>query len=273
MMAQVGSHGRSAASWGAIIAGAFVATSVSLILFALGAGLGFALVAPWPHQGISAATVTVASAIWLIATQWVAACLGGYIAGRLRTRWIGTHSHEVFFRDTAHGLVTWAVSTALIAMVVATSISSIVGGGVHAAAEMAAAGDRPVGAPGVTTYGIDKLFRSSTDANSGPLESRSEASYIIANATLSGQVAPDDRAYLATLIARKTGAPLAEAQRRVDEFTASTMETQMKLKSAADVARKDAAQAAIFTALSMLIGAFIASVSAALGGRLRDQHV
>ncbi len=108
-------------SWGAIFAGAAVALATSIILFALGSGLGFAAISPWPQQSISAVTFTIAGAIWLIVTQWLSASLGGYIAGRLRHRWLATHAHEVFFRDTAHGLVTWALATAAIAAVVAGS--------------------------------------------------------------------------------------------------------------------------------------------------------
>src|ERR1019366_5671576 len=97
--ASAASHGRSAASRGAIVAGAFVAVSASLILLSLGAGFEFASISPWAGHGISAMTFTVTSAIWFIVTQWISACLGGYIAGRLRTRWVGTHPHEVFFRE------------------------------------------------------------------------------------------------------------------------------------------------------------------------------
>src|ERR1700722_13819606 len=81
----------SAVSWGAIIAGAFVASAVSLVLFALGSGLGFASVSPWPGHGASATTFAVTTAIWLIIMQWISSGLGGYITGRLRTRWHGTH--------------------------------------------------------------------------------------------------------------------------------------------------------------------------------------
>src|SRR5476649_132164 len=114
-------HARgSAASWGAIIAGALVATAVSLVLFVLGSGLGFASISPWPARGVSATTFAASAAIWLIVMQWIASGLGGYITGRLRTRWVGTQTHEVFFRDTAHGFVTWAVATVLVAVTLAT---------------------------------------------------------------------------------------------------------------------------------------------------------
>src|ERR1700688_2397158 len=106
-----------AASWGAILAGAVVAVSLSLILVTLGAGLGCASISPWSDRGLSAGAFTVASTIWLIVTQWLSAATGGYIAGRLRHRWLATHRHEVFFRDTAHGLVTWSVATLIVAAI------------------------------------------------------------------------------------------------------------------------------------------------------------
>ena len=96
------SAAKSAASWPSIVAGAFVAAASTVILVALGSGIGFASISPWPDRGVSVTSFAVTTAIWLIVTQWVSAALGGYIAGRLRTRWMGTHSHEVFFRDTAH---------------------------------------------------------------------------------------------------------------------------------------------------------------------------
>src|SRR6202049_3317726 len=136
-------RGGSAASWPSIIAGAFVAASVSLVLLALGSGLGFASISPWPGQGVTATTFAVTTAIWLIVMQWVSSGVGGYITGRLRTRWTGTHTHEVFFRDTAHGLVMWSVATVLVAAAVATSVFSAIEGGAHVVAggvQAAAAG-------------------------------------------------------------------------------------------------------------------------------------
>jgi hypothetical protein len=104
---------RSAVSWAAVIAGAVVTAAASLILLALASGLGFTLISPWPGAGISVTTFTVTTAIGLIVVQWLASALGGYLTGRLRTKWVGTHTHEVFFRDTAHGLLMWALATKL----------------------------------------------------------------------------------------------------------------------------------------------------------------
>jgi hypothetical protein len=274
----------SAASWPAIIAGAFVAASVSLVLLALGSGLGFASISPWPGHGVTATTFAVTTAIWLIVMQWVSSGFGGYITGRLRTRWAGTHTHEVFFRDTAHGLVMWAVATVLVAATLATSLSSAIGGGAHAVSSVAS-GAEPGTLPSGSTpasayanayvYGVDKLLRGDGLAGNGQVSSdlRAEVLHIVANAWSAGAVPDADRGYLAELVAARTGLSPAAAQKRVDDFLAATLDAEKKLKADADAARKAAAQAAIYTALSMLVGAFIASVSAALGGRLRDEHL
>jgi len=280
--------GKSAASWPSIIAGAFVATAATLILIALGSGLGLASISPWSNRGVSVTTFAVTGAIWLILTQWISAALGGYITGRLRTRWIGTHTHEVFFRDTAHGLITWAVATVLVATVLSSSFSSGAGAAGRAVADVASAGvqgamqSSATSNSPVSAYSIDKLFRPAGASASGAgapgpgaasADPRMETGHIIANALVNGSVPDADRAYLADQVAARTGITQADAQTRVDNFIASVTQAEVKLKADADSARKAAAQASIYLALSMLIGAFIASVAAALGGRLRDEHL
>jgi hypothetical protein len=173
------SGSRSAVAWSSIFAGAFASLGLSFILLALGTGLGFAFVSPWPDRGLSSTALTTSAVIWLLIAQWISAGVGGYLAGRLRTRWLGTHVHEVFFRDTAHGLITWAVVTVVI------------------------------GALALPWAG-----------------------------TASWQTA---------------------------HVAASTVDL--------DVARKVAAETSIYLALSLLIGAFIASVAAVLGGHQRDLHI
>ena len=263
-------HGKSAASWPSIIAGAFVAASATLILVTLGSGIGLASISPWHNHGVTVTTFAVSGAIWLILTQWISAGLGGYIAGRLRTRWVGTHTHEVFFRDTAHGLITWAVATVLLAAVLSSSLMSGAGTAGRAVADVAAAGTQ--GAM-QSAYSVDKLFRTTGAGGGTPSDPRMETEHIVANALVDGNIPDADRAYLADQVAARTGISKADAQSRVDGFTATVMQMQAKLKSDADAARKTAARTSIFLALSMLVGAFIASVAAALGGRLRDEHI
>ena len=98
----------SAVSWSAIVAGTVAAIALTLTLVTIGAAFGFASVSPWPGVGAAPSTFTIATGVWLIVTQWLSAAAGGYLAGRMRVRWHGLHTDEVFFRDTAHGLLTWA---------------------------------------------------------------------------------------------------------------------------------------------------------------------
>jgi hypothetical protein len=257
---------QSAVSWAAIGAGAFVMAAVSLVLLALGSGLGFAAISPWPSAGISGMTLAVTAAIWLILTQWLSASVGGYIAGRLRTRWLGTHTHEVFFRDTAHGFITWSVAS----VVVAATLSS---GGLSSLGS--AKGALMEAKPGDSLYAIDRLLRPDATAASTAAQAtdpRPEVARIIATTLSTGTVDDADRAYLAQLVVARTGIAQDEANKRVDDMVTRITDAQTKAKAAADTARKEAAQAAIYLALSLAVGAFIASISAALGGRLRDQH-
>jgi hypothetical protein len=96
--------------------------------------------------------------------------------------------------------------------------------------------------------------------------------HIAADAAMSGTVSDEDRKYLSTLVANKAGISQDEAQKRVDTYVQSLKDQADKAKAAADEARKAAAKASLYTALALLIGAFIASISAPLGGRLRDEH-
>jgi len=272
---------RSAVSWAAISAGAVVAAATSLLLIALGGGVGLASLSPWSHTGASAATFTAITAMGLIVVQWVSAGVGGYIAGRLRTRWHGVHTHEVFFRDTAHGFITWATATLLASIAAAVIASSTAGAGLHAASTIGAgaAMGAASSATSVDPYDVDTLLRpgnpgtaSSGNPASPGNDVRAQTTRILARGLTSDEVSPEDRTYLAQVVAAQAGISPADAQTRVDSAIAKVQAAKMQAKQAADKARKAAETASIFTALAMLIGAFIASISAALGGRLRDLH-
>jgi hypothetical protein len=265
-------------SWPAIFAGTAVAIATSLVLLAIGSGVGFASLSPWANSGASASTFTAVAAIWIIVVQWISAGVGGYVTGRLRTKWVDTHMHEVFFRDTAHGFVTWAVATVIIAIVVASASSSMIGAGIHAAATVgsgAAQDGVGVAHTGTTVapYDVDTLFRSAQPAsNSSPTDGRSEATRILAKGLSAGDVPAADRSYLANLVAARTGMSQDDAQKRVDDVIARVKEADVKMRQAADAARKAAAAVSLVTALAMLIGAFVACAAAALGGHERNQH-
>ena len=265
---------RSAVSWAAILAGAAVAAATSLVLLILAAGLGFGALSPWSNSASSATKITVMAAVALIVIQWFSASLGGYLTGRLRLKWAGTHTHEVFFRDTAHGFVTWAVATLLVAGIVTAGATAFVGMGARAAATAAPAAAAAV-ASSTAPYEIQVMFRSTAGAEAkgtGAADAQGQAVSVLMRAMESGELPAADRTYLAQLVASQTGTSQTDAQARVDEALTQLKAADLKARTLADTARKDAEIASLLTALSLVIGAFIASVSAALGGRLRDLH-
>jgi hypothetical protein len=276
----------SGVAWAAIFGGAVAAIALTLVLVALGSGLGLASVSPWPNSGASVTTFTIMTAIWLIITQWVSSGVGGYLTGRLRTKWAGLHTHEVFFRDTANGLLAWAAASVIGALLLASAASSVVSGtatmaagvatGATAGASQAAtqSATRPGGtAADPTGYFVDSLFRTDRPATNGSdVDVRAESTRIMLNGMRNGDMSAPDKAYLAQLVSRRTGMSQADAEKRVNDVIAQEKAAEAKAREAADAARKAAAHFSIFMALSMVIGAFIASAAAALGGRLRDEH-
>src|ERR1700720_4993233 len=137
----------SGVAWAAVIAGAFAAAALSLILLALGAGLGFSSVSIWSNVGTSALTIGMATVLWLIVMQIISSSMGGYLAGRLRTKWANIHTDEVYFRDTAHGFLAWAVALVITAAFLAAAATAMVGDTVSAPARGAttATGVQPEG--------------------------------------------------------------------------------------------------------------------------------
>jgi len=272
---------QSAVSWQAIIAGAVAASALSFILLALGAGLGLVAVSPWPNSGASAKSFTYIAAIWLVLIQWISAGLGGFLAGRLRTSWTRLPADEVHFRDTAHGLLVWALGTVLSVALLASSAGSLVSGASSLAGGAASglgqgAAQVARGACDSNGYFIDQLFRSEQPApNANPGDQRGEATRILVHSLADASVSGPDKAYLGRLVATRTGLSQVDAEKRVDDVVnqakAAAEQAQTKLREAADAARKISSDVAIYTFLSMLIGAFIASVAAALGGGQRDE--
>lgn len=267
----------SAVSWAAIIGGALTAVAITLLLVALGSGIGLSSVSPWSSSNPSATTFTLLAAVWLILVQWLSSGLGGYVAGRLRTKWSGINRDEVFFRDTAHGFLAWALASVLVAVFATSSISSAVGtatravsnvaGGAASGATQAAANQSPVS----MDYYLDSLFRKDQpDANGSPQDTRAEAGRIITRSIANGNLDPNDRTYLARLIAARTGISQQDAEKRIDEAVNQIRAAEDKVKQAADAARKASATAAFYLFFSMLIGAFIASAAGAVGGHQRD---
>lgn len=268
----------SAVAWPAVLAGALVAVAATILLVALGSGLGLSSVSLWSGSNPSLTTFSVMAAIWLIVVQWLASGLGGYVTGRMRVKWAGVHAHEVFFRDTANGLLAWAVASIVVvgftvaagsaALSGATNAVSTVAAGAASGASQMAQGSVPSDPGG---YLMDVLFRPAqpTGNASGPAPI-GEASRIIATGIGGGTISPADRTYLAQIVSARTGLSQADAEKRIDDVVGKVNAAADRAKQAADVARKAASSFGFLTCLSMLIGAFVASAAAALGGRERD---
>ena len=305
----------SAVSWGAVLAGAAAAAALSLILLILGVGLGLSSVSPWAAAGISAATFGVSTIVWLAFTQVVAAGAGGYLAGRLRTRWAGVQADEVYFRDTAHGFLAWTVATLVTAALLTSAIASIVSGGVQAGAAVAggagAAGGAALaglrsgppddGGANPLRYAVDAMLRAApvnaanaasavsapaagggggagnepaTQAVGGNPSPAAEMLRILLNTPRGAALSADDLRYAGQLVAQRTGLSQQEAEKRVsDAFTkvqTQLREAEATARDAADKARKASAYAALWLFVSLLAGAFVASLAATFGGRRRD---
>jgi len=282
----------TAVSWQAIIAGAVTAAAITLILVAFGAGVGFSVISPWSGQGVSATTFTIGGGIFLIVVAMLSSTIGGYVAGRLRPRWTTVHTHERYFRDSAHGLVTWAVSTIAVATILGGAMTAIIGA---TGAGLAVAGSQPA-----DVY-VDTLMRTNpaTDRVAAPAPAdtqqatspaqqsqvtptlsggqlpantmvtpanRASIARILAPAMIKGgSVADADRVYLTQFVAARTGLPEAQARQRVDQTIAQA-------QAAADKARKSSAAFAFWLAFALLAGALSASLAAIEGGSLRNRE-
>ena len=273
-------------NWGAILAGAIAAAVATIILMLVGSGLGLTMVSPRSSQSASATAVLVSAAVWLVVVQWISSGLGGYMAGRLRRRWTAVHSDEVVCRDSAHGLLAWALATLVVLGFLGSTISGVVSSGVQAGSKVAAGAAQAVGAGAagaandsspVTSYFVDALFRS-TDTSKlsaagpeGDAAALGQASRILIQSAADGQISENDNNYLVTLVAARTGLSQADAKKRVDDVWTLAQNAKTKTQQAADTARKTAATTALLGALILLIGAFIAGVAAILGGKQRDE--
>lgn len=272
-----------ALTWGPVIGGATAACAISLILLLLGSGVGLTMVSPWGGESASFTTVSVTAAIWFVIVQWLSSALGGYLTGRLRTKWAGVRTDEVFFRDTAHGFLSWALATVVVAGLAGSAFSSLVGGGVQVASSVAttatvgaaaAAAGTDATPDSATGYFTDMLLRpqdGAARAQSDDTAAAAEVSRILVQGATKGEVVESDRAYVATIVASRANIPPEEARARVDQVLQQIEDAKNAALQAADEARKSAATVALLGALSLLIGAFVSSAAAALGGRQRDE--
>jgi hypothetical protein len=302
-VAAVAAAGDSAVSWGAIVAGGVGAAALSLILLLLGTGLGLSSVSPWAGRGVAASTFGVSTILWITLTQLVASGMGGYLAGRLRTRWSGVHTDEVYFRDTAHGFLAWAIASLATAALLTSVVGSIVNGGAQAvasgtgdaatlaagaaasgAAQMQPGMARPEGNNGATGYFLDSLFRKNSSGASSanaaapagastPVGDASpqggpppiaEVSRIFMNSIRIGPLSADDTHYVGQLVSQNTGLSQQDAEKRVTETYGRLQANLMAAEDAAKNAADKTRKASAYTALWLFISLLIGAFFSSL---------
>ena len=261
---------QSAVSWGAIAAGAVGAAALALLLIAFGAGLGLSAVSPWSDSGVSASTFRTGTGIYLVIVAVMSSAVGGYLAARLRSKWVGLHTHEVFFRDTAHGFIAWAFATLLSAGALSSTAAYLANG---TAAGLGGAASQATSSVNPADVYVDKLFRPNASAqpasapdagNATRNQSRAEVLRLWTASFHDNQdLNAADKTYVAQVVAARTGMSQADAEKRVNGIVAEA-------KTAADDARKAAAKLSFWLTAAMLFGAFAASLAAVEGGSLRD---
>jgi hypothetical protein len=258
----------SAISWAAVAAGGVASAALALLLIAFGAGIGLSAVSPWSGSGISITTFKVGAGIYLVCAAIMASSVGGYLAGRLRTKWAGVHSHEVYFRDTAHGFLAWAFATLLSASLLGAAATHLVGGSTQVLGQNATQSRS-----GPADLFVDKILRaapgvapSAALANSDQAV-RGELSRLFIATVRDGRdgrdVTATDRSYMDQVVAARTGLSQAAADQRVSD-------AMVEARAATDAARKAAAHLALWLTAALLAGAFAASLAATEGGQLRD---
>lgn len=290
----------SAVSWAAIIAGAAAAAALSVSLLTLGTGLGLSAVSPWASEGIGAKAFGVSTILWLTLTQLIASAMGGYLAGRLRIKWADAQADEIYFRDSAHGFLSWAVAMLTTATILTSVIGSITNAGVQAGATVAgatAAGGSALAAGGVAmsesgssrnsrhsgsnsdsandalNYFLDSLFRekdssanasgrSTGNTQQDPVLALAQVSRIFMNAMRSDALPPEDVQYVGRIVAQRTSLGQEEAEKRVNEVYARLQAKLRDAETAAKEAADKARKASAYAALWLFVSLLIGAFAA-----------
>jgi hypothetical protein len=235
-------------SWTAVVAGAVASLALTLLLLSIGAG-----------SGVSATAFKIGTGLYFIVMAMISSAIGGYLAGRLRTKRVGVQTTEVHFRDTAHGFLAWATASVLGAVLLASPASSLVGGTLAGATRRTANAAQSSPMNGY----VDALLRSDNPSAQGqesPSDTRGEMVRLCTTSFHNGSdLDPADRSYVAKVVCARTGLSQADAEKRVNDVVT-------QVKAGLDEARKAAMQTAIWLTLSLFIGAFSASLAATEGG-------
>jgi hypothetical protein len=281
--------GASFVEWGAVLAGAFLAAALSFVLLTFGTAIGLSATSPWPNAGVSAKVFVSVAVFWAMVQQIGAFMAGGYVAGRMRSRWHEPTQHEVEFRDGLHGGLVWAVGVVIGAALFMATAGAAARTGVEVAGKTGS-----LTAPYTTDpmdVVLDTMLRPATVAQAGapsPLppaaaspgtaarpritaapntdDSRAEMSRILASSVANGSMSEQNRGYLVLLVSQRSGLSQPEAEKRVTEAFSAARE-------AADKARRAGILTGFVTAASLIISFGAAWWAALRGGHHRDNSV
>lgn len=284
--------------WPAILAGAVLAAAVSFVLNTFGAGIGLSLISPFGRDGLGGTGILIAVSLWILWVTVSSFMIGGYITGRMRRRNFDASEHESDVRDGSHGLAVWAVGVLLGAILLASGVGTSLkaGGEALSAAASASSGDsaaqlgqrytlgmllRPGASPdnsastnsASTGAGSNMMGSPQATGAEGPARmARADFEAIFRTAADRGEFTPEDKAYMTSVVERRTSLSREEASARVDKITSDYLQRQEEAKQAAEAARKASVVAAFVIAASLLIAAAGSWFAAAMGGRHRDEQ-
>ncbi len=254
---------KSYIDWAAVIAGTVLSSTISLVLLTFGAAIGLSMVSPFEGKGASGPVFAIALGLWVLWVLVSSFVAGGYLAGRMRRRAWDATPHEVEMRDGAHGLTMWALCILVAGLMAASGVAGVVRSGSEVAGAVASAGTGTDRGSDAFGYAVDSLFRSA-DQRVDPAAARDEVTRILARSAARGEIADQDKTYIARLVAARTGVEPVEAERRVNQVVADA-------KQAAETARRAGIWTAFLTAAALLTGAAAAWWGASAGGKHRDE--
>jgi len=276
--------------WGPVIAGAIGAAAISFVLLTFGSALGLSALSPYPYRGLSASTFLVVATLYIALVQVCSFAAGGYLAGRMRTPWVDGTQTERHFRDGAHGFAVWALATVISVAVVLSGAAGAAKTATEATAAVsaAAAGGVASGASNSlptnpADYAADFLMRPAPNApdnattaggaqGQAGMMDRAPLVRTFTRSLANGSLSDQDRGYLGLVVARHTGLPQADAEKRVDAAFTEAKNGEKKARDAANEARKKAALAGFLTAATFAVACAAAALAAGLGGRDRDEQ-
>jgi hypothetical protein len=269
--------------WSPVIAGAVLAAALSFVLLTFGTAIGLSATSPWPNSGLSTKVLASIAIFYVLVQQIGSLMIGGYVAGRMRTRWAEASTDETDFRDGLHGGLVWAVGVVFSALLVMSAAGSAAQKAADVAGQTAAA--TAAKSDPMDTV-VDTMLRPTAGASAaqptpsstapgaarpraaaaGGDDARAEVSRILTASVASGSISNENRTYLAQLVAQRAGISQEEAQKRVDAAVNSARE-------AADKARRAAVLTGFVTAAGLILSLGAAWWAAVMGGNHRDNAI